>query len=575
MSQGTPDNTTAKAAASYSFSLSRKIILFFGLLALQHIASSWLLHNGLQTVGLAFSALVLTAIVLLAWQMRRLTAGPVSEMADDMAAVTQGKGTLLRKMEVATGGEFGRLCSNYNDLTDNLANTFSDIRQRTVNIASDATRLRKAIQDASQRSSRQEELSQLIFRSSEESTLALNEVAQRTGEMSVLNSNNIEDARASSKELVGVNQMFGKVREHITDFRTTVSSLAQNSENVRTSLSMVQGFSEQTNLLALNAAIEAARAGEMGRGFAVVADEVRTLAGKVRDAAAEIGVNIGEMAGLVDRTQEGTREIDELTAETREVIERSTNQISKMVQDFESNHEQLVGVSAAIEELSTTNRGINARISEIHGLCSQIRVGMDEADKYSVSLRSSTEETLEVVSHFKAGTGNFEAVLAKASEWRDHIQQVMARLQSNGVDIFDQNYKPVNGTLPEKFIVAYGPALEREIQDFYDQCRDHFPGTRYSIAVDRNCYVYVHHKSVSQPLTGDPEHDLLHSRNQRFFKDNENEIRRAKNTAPFLLQTFIRDTGEILCDLSLPIHVNGRHWGGLIMGFEPNLITSA
>lgn len=574
MSQGTPDNTTVKTAASHSFSLARKIFLIFGLLALLHIASIWLMHSGMETLGLTISALALTAILLLAVKMGKLMAVPVSEIADDMAAVTLGKGTLLRKMEVTSSGEFSRLCGNYNDLTENLAHTFSDIRQRTVNIASDATRLRKAIQDANQCSSRQEELSQLIVRSSEESTLALNEVAQRTGEMSELNSSNIEDARASSKELVGVNQMFGRVREHITDFRTTVSSLAQNSENVRTSLSMVQGFSEQTNLLALNAAIEAARAGEMGRGFAVVADEVRTLAGKVRDAAAEIGVNIGEMAGLVDRTQEGTREIDELTSETREVIERSTNQIGKMVQDFESNHEQLVGVSAAIEELSTTNRGINSRISEIHNLGSQIRVGMDEADQYSVSLRNSTEETLEVVSRFKAGTGNFEAVLSKASEWRDHIQHVMERLQSKGINIFDQNYKPVQGTQPEKFTVEYGPALEREIQDFYDQCRDHFPGTRYSIAVDVNCYVYVHHKSVSQPLTGDPAHDLLHSRNQRFFKDNENEIRRAKNSAPFLLQTFIRDTGEVLCDLSLPIYVNGRHWGGLIMGFEPNLITS-
>jgi len=573
MSQGNPDNETMKAS-SRSFSPSSKIFFSFGILALLHIASFMLVYSGMESFGLAASAVTLTAILLLALLMRKLMSGPLSEMADDMAAVTLGKGALLRKMEVTAAGEVGRLCGNYNELTENLAHTISDIRQRTVNIAYDATRLRQAIQDANQCSSRQEELSQLIFTSSEESTLALNEVAQRTGEMSELNSSNIDDARASSQELVGVNQMFGRVREHITDFRTTVSSLAKNSENVRTSLSMVQGFSEQTNLLALNAAIEAARAGEMGRGFAVVADEVRTLAGKVRDAAAEIGVNIGEMAALVERTQAGTREIDDLTAETRTVVEKSTEQIGRMVQDFETNHGQLVGVSAAIEELSTTNQGVHSRINEIHDLGSQIRVGMDHADKYSISLRSGTEETLEVVSRFKAGAGNFEAVLSKASEWRDHIQNVMQQLQSKGIDIFDQNYKPVQNTNPQKYTVGYGPALEREIQAFYDQCRDHFPSTRYLLAVDVNCYVYVHHKSVSHPLTGDPQHDLLHSRNQRFFKDNENEIRRAVNTAPFLLQTFIRDTGEVLCDLSLPIHVNGRHWGGLIMGFEPDLIIS-
>ena len=574
MSQGQPVDATLKTAPANSFSLSRNIGLNIGILALLYMASIVLMYTGLEYWGLATAAVTFTSILLLALSMRKMTGGCLSEMADDMAAVTTGKGALLRKLEVTDSGEFGRLCGNYNELTENLAHTFSDIRKRTVRIAYDATHLRKAIQEANHYSSRQEELSQLIFTSSEESTSALNEVAQRTGEMSELNSSNIDDARASSQELVGVNQMFGRVREHITDFSTTVASLARNSENVRTSLSMVQGFSEQTNLLALNAAIEAARAGEMGRGFAVVADEVRTLAGKVRDAAAEIGVNISEMAALVDRTQMGTREIDELTAETREVIQRSTNQIGRMVQDFETNHEQLVGVSAAIEELSTTNRGVHSRISEIHQLGSRIREGMDRADKYSTSLRGSTEDTLGVVSHFKAGTGNFEEVLSKAAEWRDHIQQVMQQLLSRGIDIFDQNYRPVPNTNPQKFTVGYGPALEREIQEFYDQCRDHFPSTKYLLAVDMNCFIYVHHKAVSQPLTGNPEHDLLHSRNQRFFKDNENEIRRAKNTAPFLLQTFVRDTGEVLCDLSLPIHVNGRHWGGLIMGFEPNLIIS-
>ena len=157
-------------------------------------------------------------------------------MADDMAAVTTGKGALLRKLEVTDPGEFGRPCGNYNELTENLAHTFPIY----ANAPSESHTMQhicaRAIQEANHYSSRQEELSQLIFTSSEESTSALNEAAQRTGEMSELNSSNIDDARASSQELVGVNQMFGRVREHITDFSTTVASLACNSENVRTSL---------------------------------------------------------------------------------------------------------------------------------------------------------------------------------------------------------------------------------------------------------------------------------------------------------------------------------------------------
>ncbi|MCB1849821.1 MAG: methyl-accepting chemotaxis protein [Gammaproteobacteria bacterium] len=574
MRRSSTPSHTALQRTSRARSPATAVVGMVALLMLMQLGTIWLTFADMSQYVLTLASITLALMLPLVLMLRSVLSGPIAEIADDMQAVSLGEGALVSRIEPTGNPEQVRLCDNYNKLTENLAHIFSDIRERTVNIAYDATRLRKAINESSHCSVRQEELSKLIFISSEESTQALNDVAQRTGTMSELNSNNVDEARVSAQELSEVNQMFGRVRTHVTDFRTTVSSLARNSENVRTSLSLVQDFSEQTNLLALNAAIEAARAGEMGRGFAVVADEVRTLAGKVRDAASEIGINIKEMADLVGKTQEGTREIDELTAETQRVVERSSQQIDRMVQDFDTNHEQLIGVSAAIEQLSTSNAEVHGKINEIHDLGSCIRGQMSQAEEYSIHLRNCTEETLEMVSHFKAGTGNFETVLTKMSEWRDHVQQVMQRLHSAGTNLLDHNYTPVPNTQPQKYTVGYGPALERDIQRFYDQCREHFPATAYMLAVDVNGYAYVHHTAVSEPMTGDPAYDLLHSRNQRFFKDNENEIRRAKNTAPFLLQTFVRDTGEVLCDLSLPIHVEGRHWGGLIMGFAPSLIIT-
>jgi methyl-accepting chemotaxis protein len=49
----------------------------------------------------------------------------------------------------------------------------------------------------------------------------------------------------------------------------------------------------------------------------------------------------------------------------------------------------------------------------------------------------------------------------------------------------------------------------------------------------------------------------------------ETEKRRSRNTEPFLFQTYMRDTGEILNDLSLPILIEGRHWGAMVNGFNP------
>ncbi|MFY0676937.1 MAG: hypothetical protein JXR18_06610 [Neptuniibacter sp.] len=61
----------------------------------------------------------------------------------------------------------------------------------------------------------------------------------------------------------------------------------------------------------------------------------------------------------------------------------------------------------------------------------------------------------------------------------------------------------------------------------------------------------------------------------RIFFDTRSEQRRATHTQPFLLQTYVRDTGEILNELSIPAYLDGQHWGALIVGFDPNVLLNA
>ncbi len=86
-----------------------------------------------------------------------------------------------------------------------------------------------------------------------------------------------------------------------------------------------------------------------------------------------------------------------------------------------------------------------------------------------------------------------------------------------------------------------------------------------------NGYAPTHNSKFSQPLTGDHEVDLLASRDKRMFNDPAGG-RAARNRETFLLQTYMRDTGEVLSDLSLPILVDGKHWGGLRVGFDPGVL---
>jgi methyl-accepting chemotaxis protein len=62
--------------------------------------------------------------------------------------------------------------------------------------------------------------------------------------------------------------------------------------------------------------------------------------------------------------------------------------------------------------------------------------------------------------------------------------------------------------------------------------------------------------------------DILKSRSKRLFNDRTS-IRCGSHQKPLLLQTYMHDTGELMHDLSVPIMVKGRHWGGIRLGYKP------
>lgn len=77
----------------------------------------------------------------------------------------------------------------------------------------------------------------------------------------------------------------------------------------------------------------------------------------------------------------------------------------------------------------------------------------------------------------------------------------------------------------------------------------------------------THNLAFSQPLTGDERVDTVGNRTKRKFADRTDPLRSHQQAV--LLQTYTRDTGELMHDLSVPIMVKGRHWGGLRLGYKP------
>ena len=147
-------------------------------------------------------------------------------------------------------------------------------------------------------------------------------------------------------------------------------------------------------------------------------------------------------------------------------------------------------------------------------------------------------------------------------------------MHKRGINVFDHNHRPIPDTNPQKYTTDYTGIFKKTFQHYIDDTLKTIPGAIYTLPISQTGYLPAHHTQVSKPLTGDYEKDLLDSRDQRIYFSNQTEVRRATSTASMLLQTYMRDTGEILNDLSMPILIDGRHWGAFIVGLNPEELLS-
>jgi methyl-accepting chemotaxis protein len=150
------------------------------------------------------------------------------------------------------------------------------------------------------------------------------------------------------------------------------------------------------------------------------------------------------------------------------------------------------------------------------------------------------------------------------------IGKVMEEAIDNGVfsvkDAFDQSYVPIPGFEPEKYHTKYDSYLDKAILAMEDEFLQD-ESVVYAVAVDVNGYLPTHNTRYQQPITGDRQKDLVGNRTKRIFNDLVG-LKAAKNQEPLLQQIYNRDTGETMWDISAPILVKGKHWGGFRIGFS-------
>jgi methyl-accepting chemotaxis protein len=419
-----------------------------------------------------------------------------------------------------------------------------------------------------------------IVASSEQNAGTIRQIAANAEQASKVAAEVRRESVAGREEIDQGLRQIGQAREDAQAASALMASLQARSRRIQVITEVINEIAARTNLLALNAAIEAARAAEHGRGFAVVAGEVRQLAQRTRAATDDIGTMVREINEEAESAAGGMRALTGKVADAARNVERVHGLLSGIERLAGTSEDEIRQIAGSARDHAETTHVIADAILRIHDSMRSTEAELPRATASAMAVAERAEAIYGALAEAGGNTPH-DAIRAAAQTAAREVERIFAEAVATGritvETLFDRNYKPIPNTDPTKYTSQFDAFTDRVLPDLQEGVLAALPHLTYATTHDVNGYLPTHNKKFSRPLTGNYETDLMHNRTKRILKDRT-AARAAANTKPFLLQTYKRDTGEVLHDMSAPIRVAGRHWGTFRIGYrssEPAPLTSS
>lgn len=358
--------------------------------------SRYLMASGLTVF---FILLTLTLVAGGWWFMQKVLLQPLQLAGQHFECMASGD--LTRQIRVDNNNELGRLFAGLEHLQQSQKQTISQISGTADQLASAAEELNVVTAQSSSGLAMQNAELQQAATAVNELTVAIEDVAQNavsTSDASMASNKLALQSRTEMQRTIDETRLMAEEMQQSTQL---VQQLSTQAKDIGQVLDVIRAVAEQTNLLALNAAIEAARAGDAGRGFAVVADEVRALAYRTQNSTREIEQMIMQIQqGTVQAVQAmhaSSQRADvtlALSSKAGEALEQIVNSISHI------NDRNLL-IATASEQQAHVAREVDRSLVTIRDLSLQTEEGAEQTTMASRDLSGMAAQLIQMVQKFK------------------------------------------------------------------------------------------------------------------------------------------------------------------------------
>jgi methyl-accepting chemotaxis protein len=354
------------------------------------------------------------------------------------------------------------------------------------------------------------------------------------------------------------------VREGTAAARALAAAMAavqESSARANEVIEVIDMVAFQTNILSINASIEAAHAGPAGRGFAVVASEIRRLAERAADAARDVRRIIEENGVALGEGAESARRTEEVLGGIGSLLGRASAAVEAVARGVEQQGEAIIGIDRAVTRVAELGRSNLEHAARVAERSEALGAGAGEL-RDCVGLFRLPADPLREARHARV----YELASETAGKVGAAFEHALAQGWIDEDALFSRDYTRIEGIEPPRYETGFDALCDELLPPLQEPVATAHPWIVFAICANPDGYVPTHNDRFRQPLTGDPKRDLVGNRTKRIFDDRVGRSVGA-HTDRYRLQVYRRDTGQIMFDLSVPIHVDGRHWGGFRVGY--------